>query len=626
MPAPPGPRAVVVPFAVPPDAKGLGLGLAAFIHANVLVGGENVALAQLHAKRDGDPEGAPLEPVEAFMPMAAWRELQGENGPPPSVETIFTGSFEPPTDGRGLLKILAFDVHTGATRASVEVPLDDDAAGDGIVAAFDELAKSVDIVSMALRDIAGLPWEALESVLKGERAALHDPRLGAPADRLAPLVHLGRAVSDGPDARYPAARLAALALDVALNVGLAQNGGPRFIETARRALESAMRDAPTQLDLVEALAILCLRTGDADAALVHAKEVAARAPERPRGAVLISEILRGRSDFLGALAAIDRALAVNVGEPFLCVERGVALYEKGEHDAAIITWREVLLRHPANPGAYENLARVSLDRKDTVSAQALVDGALGVEGAHPELLRRAIELALATESEGLSRASRVATLVRRFLERIPDDPWGLLNLAQCHAQMGERDFAIARLRDVERLAKDSPLAAEAQRGLLTLREPEVAAEIDAVVRAARAASDDDLDGVATRARRLAEAHDAWVAHYALGLVERRRNRVDAARAAFEAALVVAPGCLPARAELAELATIADGPNAAANATSLPRSVLPPARPASEPPPSGQSAPKTETETASPDAGATVTPSTNPFTRLKDSFARWRRKD
>ena len=44
------PRAVVIPFEVPDDGRGLGLGLAALVHSFAQIDGESVALAQLLAR------------------------------------------------------------------------------------------------------------------------------------------------------------------------------------------------------------------------------------------------------------------------------------------------------------------------------------------------------------------------------------------------------------------------------------------------------------------------------------------------------------------------------------------------------------------------------------------------
>jgi hypothetical protein len=44
------PHAVVIPFGVPTEGRGLGLGLAALLHGFVQIDGRSVALAQLHKR------------------------------------------------------------------------------------------------------------------------------------------------------------------------------------------------------------------------------------------------------------------------------------------------------------------------------------------------------------------------------------------------------------------------------------------------------------------------------------------------------------------------------------------------------------------------------------------------
>src|SRR6187549_2708794 len=94
------PRAVVIPFGVPDDGRGLGLGLAALVHSFAQIDGESVALAQLLARKtssstddiDGDEEDDPPafahssgdpSPVEAFVPPQAWKDLTGTGTTPP---------------------------------------------------------------------------------------------------------------------------------------------------------------------------------------------------------------------------------------------------------------------------------------------------------------------------------------------------------------------------------------------------------------------------------------------------------------------------------------------------------------------------------------------------------------
>jgi tetratricopeptide (TPR) repeat protein len=578
------PRAVVIPFGVPDDGRGLGLGLAALVHSFAQIDGESVALAQLLARKqspafsDDESDGADSSdadddddassritastasgregepsPVEAFVPPHAWRDLTGSSAAPPGVSFVVTGAFEPPTDGRGLIQLLVFDTKDGRTRAKVEALVDGESAGKTLIAAFDEIFTQLGGGELGnVRDIDDLPWEALESVLRAERCALHDPLRGGPHDRLAAMVHLGRAIGDAPEGRFPATRLAALALDVAVG----GEADPKLAEAALRALVRATEDAPRNADLIEALAALSLRLGNGDAAEAHARAALAIEPGRPRIYALLSEARRSRGDLPGALQAIEDGLLHGSDDPLLNTERGIVLAERGNLEQAERAWRMVLELRPLYPPAYTNLASVVMDRKDSTTAAQLVDDALRHGGgaaangaAHPDVLRRAIQLSLAAEPEGIARASRVATLARALVDRVPNDAWARLVLARALAMTGDRAEAVKRLNEVERLAEQTSFAAEAQRGRLALEDPQVSLEIDSVLRAAYQAAAEDLETIAARAKSLATTHHAWHAWFALGIAERRRERWRPARDAFSTAISVAPGCTPAHMEI-----------------------------------------------------------------------------
>jgi tetratricopeptide (TPR) repeat protein len=569
------PRAVVIPFGVPDDGRGLGLGLAALVHSFAQIDGESVALAQLLARKpasedhDEDGESSSREergrgdgepsPVEAFVPPHAWRDLTGSSSAPPGVSFVVTGAFEPPTDGRGLIQLLVFDTKDGRTKARVEALVDGESAGKTLIAAFEEIFAQLGGELGNVRDIDDLPWEALESVLRAERCALHDPLRGGPHDRLAALVHLGRAIGDAPEGRFPAMRLASLALDVAVG------GGPpdhKLTEAARRALVRATADAPRNADLIEALAALSLRLGDPEAAEDRVHTALAIEPGRPRIYALLSEARRSRGDLEGALSAIEAGLLHGAGDPLLNTERGIVLAERGNLEQAEKAWRMVLDLKPLYPPAFTNLASLVMERKDAVASAQLVDDALRHGAAHPDVLRRAIQLSLASEPEGIARASRVASLSRTLVERAPNDAWARLVLARALALSGDRTGAIQRLSEVESLAEQTSFAAEAQRSRLALEDPQVSLEVDSVLRAAYQAAVEDLETIAARAKSMATTHNAWHAWFAVGIAERRRERWRAARDAFTEAIAVAPGCTPAHLEIVAAYVALSEPEAA----------------------------------------------------------------
>ncbi len=576
------PRAVVIPFGVPDDGRGLGLGLAALVHSFAQIDGESVALAQLLSRnpsapspRDEDEDGEDgaedegdslrshreAGPVEAFVPPRAWKDLTGSSAEPSGVSFVVTGAFEPPTDGRGLIQLLVFEAKDGRTRARVEAQVDGENAGRALLAALDELWSQLDGELGTMREIGDLSWEALESVLRAERCALHDPLRGGPHDRLAAMVHLGRAIGDAPDARFPASRLASIALDVASG-GAADR---KLADAALRALVRATVDAPGNADLLEAIAALTLTVGNGDDAEARALEALAIDPERPRLYALLSEARRSRGDLPGALMAIEDGLLRGTDDPLLNTERGIVLAERGNHGDAERAWRMVLESSPHQPlyaPAFTNLASLVMERRDAVAATRLVDDVLMRTPAHPDVLKRAIQLSLAAEPEGMARAARVGKLAHALVERVPNDPWASLVLARALAQTGDKLAAVRRLSHVEELAPASSLAAEAQRARFALQDPQASLEMDAVLRAAYHAPTEDLETISARARRLAVAHSAWAAYFAVGIAERRLEHWRAARDAFGEAIKVSPGCTPAHLEVVAAHVALDDPEAA----------------------------------------------------------------
>jgi tetratricopeptide (TPR) repeat protein len=543
----PSPRAVVIPFGVPSEGRGLGLGLAALVHACVHLDGGGVAIAQLHARRNDEPADAAPSPVEAFVPPSAWKDIARRGETPTGVAVVVTGAFEPPLDGHGTLQLLAFDARDGQTRARVEAALDDVHAGATLVGALEQLGARLGGEIGALGELRELDWESLESVLRAERCALHDPMRGGPHDRLAAMLHLGRAIGDSPAARYPVERLASIALETAMGAPL----DPKLAAAAARALSRAVEDAPMHVELVEALSALQLRLGQAHEAERRLNAALAVAPSRTRLYALLSQALRAQGNLDAALATLQSAEARAGRDPLLSSERGVVLAARGDLDGAAAAWRDALARDPVHAAAFVSLAALAMRTRDGVAAQALVDGALAAPRAHPDVLRRAVQLALASENEGIARASRVARLCERLLEAIPQEPWASLALAKSQVVLGDVAAARARLAQIEQAAPRSAPAAEAQAARLAIDEPAAEQEVQSVLRAAQSAADGDLADVAARARRVATLHASWPAWVAAAVAERRRGRWAAARGALEVALEIAPGATIAHLELAE---------------------------------------------------------------------------
>ncbi|MDP8998488.1 MAG: tetratricopeptide repeat protein [Myxococcota bacterium] len=542
----PNPHAVVIPFGVPIGGRGLGLGLAALVHSCAHVEGGGIAIAQLHGRRNDDPVDALPSPVEAFVQPSAWRDIAGEART--GIGVVLTGAFEPPGDGDGTIQLLAFDARDGRTLARVEARLDEAAAGASLVGALEQLWSLLDGEIGALQGLRELAWEPLESVLRAERCALHDPRRGGPHDRLAAMLHLGRAIGDAPSARYPVERIAALGFETAMGSALDR----KLASAAARALARAVDDAPHHVELVEALAALQLRLGQEREAERRLNAAIARDPQRSRLYALLSQALRARGHLDAALAALQSGFAACAGDPLLCAEQGMVLAVRGDMNGASAAWRHALACDSVHPAAFGSLAALALRMGDTIAAQSLVDAALSADRAHPDVLRGAVQLALATETDGIARASRVAGLSSRLLDAAPGDPLASLALARALIALGDASGARVRLAELARLATSSAAAAEAEMLILAIDNPNAELELRSVLRAARAAAPGDLADVATRARRLATRHGAWLGWLASAIAEGRRGRWASARGALDIALELAPGATAVHLEMASV--------------------------------------------------------------------------
>lgn len=541
-------RAVVVPFAVPEEARDLGVGLAALIHTFARVEGESVALAQLLTREPG----AEARAVEALVSPATWRELSGRGGSEGAAErvsVVLTGVLEPPVDGRGHLQLVAFDAATGRRRAEQEVSLDAESAGASVLRAVESLCEELSGEASQLVDLAELDWEALEGLLRAERCILHNPLRGGPHDRLAALLHLGRAVADAPGSKLPAARLASVALDAVL----AQPSDPRIAAASLRALERAIADAPSHVDLREAAAALRHRAGAHDEAEAHVLAALETSPDRPRLHALLSEARRGRGDLAGAEEALVEGLARCPQDPSLFTERGALALERDEPEAARTWFTRALERAPGHPAALLSLLALAVRAADPALLEEVAFRAAVAESVPADVARRVLRhyAALPAGSAPSAPSDRVRCLLRlagRIVAEGPD-AWAELTLARAEIDLGDVDSARLHLSHVESSAPESALAAEARRARFALEHPQVAREVETVVREASTQSEEELVAVTARARALATSNDVWTAHFAVGLVERRRQRWEHARVALDLALQSSPGATPAHLEL-----------------------------------------------------------------------------
>ena len=539
------PCAVVVPFGVPPEGRGLGLGLAALVHSFAKLPGGRVAMAQLRSREDPAGPSSPSM-VEAFVSPEAWREITGRGDAPMGVGLVLTGVFEPPVDGDGAIRLLAFDPGTGRTCATAEALVDGDCAGTNLVAVIDDLWSSLGGEIGSLERVRGLGWDVLESVLRAEQCALANPARGGSREWLAAILHLSRAIGDDPDARYPVERLASLAMEAANAPAL----DPREACAAIRAIERAYQEARDATELVEALAALLLRLGRAPEAERYLNTALLRSPGRANVYAMLAHAMRLQHKYDGALAVLRTGFEASGRDPALCVEWGAVCAARGDIVGAQTSWREALARDPYHPTAYGFLTALTLKQQDASTGQWLVDAALAASAAHVDVFRGALQLALFSEADGLPRAARLARLCERVLDMSPKDSTALLVSAHALHALGQSSQARSRLDHIARVAAGSPQAADAEQLRFMLEDPATELELQSLIRAAKAEPPARLSEVSARARRLATMHNSWRAWMAGAVAERRRGRWPAARDALKLGLQIAPGAAVLHSEMA----------------------------------------------------------------------------
>jgi predicted Zn-dependent protease len=530
-------QAIVVPFGT--AEAGLGLGLASLLHAFLRRGRAPVGFAQLRGEAKGT---APAPLLEALVEPTSWVAMAQRSPDRPSgIEDVITGSIGAPDSGSdddesAHVTVRVFSERDARVLAHITREFDEGNAGSVLVAVLREALEPQGYVLGPVSDLASLSWDGLASVLRAEKAALIDATPHGPGDPVSAMMHLARAVSDDPQNSYAARRLAGFAHAYA--------EAHRFAKTETdnvlRTLEGAVKDAPGQLELTEALALVHGHGGDPKRAATLADEILDKSPNRPMARLVRSMVARRESRFDEAITLVEEGLKHHPDDPMLRTELGTAWAESGQLVRAEREWQRVLERHPSHPTAFANLAGLAMHRNDPILAEKLVDGALASE-SQAEVLRGAVDLALAFEPDGTARIARLGTLLERLVSVAPDDPWARLQLAKVRVQLGDVDAAVRQLRDIERSAPHTHYGAEARLARFRLEDATAAMELESALRAAFGSVVSDLDGIAARGRRLSTSHEVWLADAICAEALRRKGDRRGARAALDLGLSRAPG-------------------------------------------------------------------------------------
>lgn len=298
----------------------------------------------------------------------------------------------------------------------------------------------------------------------------------------------------------------ALAVLAGCSAGLPSVQQIRTAPTERLAgllppLEARVKSHPDDDDALRRLALLELRMGRAQAALVHARRAAKAAPFSAQSYLVLGEAFQAAGNLSGALASYVQATSLEPALVAAYLRYAQVKMQQHDDEKALHALQEALRRDPHYFAAHMLQARV-LWRQGHL-AQAI--GA--VESARAERPNDAGALLLHVEL--LDAAGHVDTalkLVRVGLQRTPNDralQGRLVNLLR------EKEEWSAALQVLTRLAAEAPLTLDAE--LLRVQVLEGAgypAEADRALAAILKAHPKSAQAHVLHAKRLALADEA----------------------------------------------------------------------------------------------------------------------
>lgn len=300
----------------------------------------------------------------------------------------------------------------------------------------------------------------------------------------------------------------------------------------------AIRSDPSASAAEERLLVLAaesLERGDESAFVEPLETLTELAPRSWRGHYLLGELRHVSGNASGAVVAFEHADALH---PL--------------RDADSIRLAELYIDAGAESSARSRLRRIKPDSDAYAHAQDLI-GVLAVQRADLDEAAAAFERAVTAGPRDGATVARLAQVhaakgdVSRAIERyrqaltLGAAADARLGLARALVASGERDAAAAELETLLGAVKIGETAANARRLLLGLRRHDLEERLERAGQAAVSGSDAALAGAdAELAQIVAAEPDLWEAHFATGLIARRRGDAIAAERAFERVLELWP--------------------------------------------------------------------------------------
>jgi tetratricopeptide (TPR) repeat protein len=278
-----------------------------------------------------------------------------------------------------------------------------------------------------------------------------------------------------------------------------------------------------------------LSASDARAAAEARASLTELAPRSWRGHYLLGELRRSSGDANGAVVAFEHSDALH---PL--------------RDADSIRLAELYIDAGAPSSARSRLRRIKPGSPEYAHAQDVI-GVLALQGGDLDEAAVAFERALdagprdgatlARLAHVLAAKGDVARAIERYRESLAlaDTGDARLGLARALVTSGDRAAAASELETLLRTATVGETAANARRLLLGLRRHDLEEQLERAGQVAVAGPDDALPRALAELDTVVAAEPAlWEAHFARGLIARRRGDAGAAERAFARVLELWP--------------------------------------------------------------------------------------
>ena len=350
----------------------------------------------------------------------------------------------------------------------------------------------------------------------------------APAPPAMPSEAAYAAILEGMDEEVNATLLAAS--DAPAAAAARVRAATRYVDAVRTDASAA--DAEEHL-LV--LAAESLERGDEATFVRPLEDLTAVAPRSWRGHYLLGELRRLTGDAAGAVVALEHADALQpLRDPD--VVRLAELYAEAGADASARSRLRRIDPASAEYGRAQDLLGGLAARAGRLEeALAAFERAAGDDPRDPAVLARLAQVLIATgDSErGIRRYRETIALGAAADVR--------LGLARALVASGEPEAAATELAALLRDAPPGEVAAQARRLHLGLRRRDLEERLERAGNAAVTGTGDALDSAETDLETvLAAEPDLWEAHFAIGLIARRRGDAGSAERAFRRVLELWP--------------------------------------------------------------------------------------